>query len=154
MSFFAKNLRFLRNSRNLSQDAFAKSVGMNRGNIASYEKGLAEPNSVRLLKIARFFGVPLEAMIAEEFATSGVNYAEGGKPQPRLTKAEIEELHVEAERLERMYKGLKEFHALRDPEEEMNLRNMRDLSVDYERLVTLSDHILTLLNRLLDTHQK
>ncbi len=57
MSFIPQNLRYLRKLAELSQQALAKKVGLNRGNIASYEKGAAEPNTKNLLKIVRFFNI-------------------------------------------------------------------------------------------------
>lgn len=54
-----QNIRLLRKSRKLSQEDLAKSVGLNRGNIASYENGSAEPKICNLLKISRLFEVSM-----------------------------------------------------------------------------------------------
>lgn len=154
MSFFAKNLRFLRTSRRLSQEAFAKAVDLNRGNIASYEKGLAEPNSVKLLRIARFFNVPLEAMIEEELALSGKDFSLAGtqiqKPKPNAE--ELIALKAEAERLGRIMDGLKEFHLLRQQSEEVSPQNMRNLQVDYERLIDSASKMQSILQELVEIY--
>ena len=57
--FLNTNLRFLRKELNLSQEEMANRVGLNRGNIASYENGSAEPKICNLLKFAKIFGVSL-----------------------------------------------------------------------------------------------
>ena len=51
------NLRCLRRRLGLSQEELAQRVGLNRGNIASYEVGSAEPKLSNLLKISHALGV-------------------------------------------------------------------------------------------------
>jgi transcriptional regulator with XRE-family HTH domain len=51
------NIRALRKKLNLSQEELALRVGLNRGNIASYENGTAEPKICNLLKLSKIFGV-------------------------------------------------------------------------------------------------
>jgi len=58
-TYLSQNLRFLRKQRKLSQEEFAHRVGLNRGNIASYENGSAEPRICNLIKIATLFGVSI-----------------------------------------------------------------------------------------------
>ena len=43
-NFIASNLKVLRKSTGWSQTELAECVGLNRGNIASYESGCAEPS--------------------------------------------------------------------------------------------------------------
>lgn len=68
MNFIGQNLRYLRKQTNLSQQAFAEKIGLNRGNIASYEKGLAEPNSSKLIKITNYFKVDLADFINKDLS--------------------------------------------------------------------------------------
>lgn len=68
MNNIASNLRFLRKLAGLSQEQFAKKVGMNRGNIASYEKGNAEPNIEKLQRIVKYFDVSLVAFIQSDLS--------------------------------------------------------------------------------------
>lgn len=56
-NFIASNIRSLRKQRSLSQAELAEAVGLNRGNIASYEAGQAEPRICSLLRISKLFGV-------------------------------------------------------------------------------------------------
>jgi transcriptional regulator with XRE-family HTH domain len=57
--YLSANLRVLRKRLNLSQEELASRVGLNRGNIASYEKGTAEPKICNLLKFAQVFKVSI-----------------------------------------------------------------------------------------------
>ena len=68
MSSFSENLKFLRLQRKLSQEALARELLLNRGNIASYEKGSAEPNLRNLLRILRFFQVELSDMLERDLS--------------------------------------------------------------------------------------
>jgi transcriptional regulator with XRE-family HTH domain len=54
-----KNIRFLRKGLGWSQEELAVRVGLNRGNIASYENGTAEPKINNLLKMSAIFGVSI-----------------------------------------------------------------------------------------------
>ncbi len=58
-SHLSGNLRHLRRKLKLSQEELACRLGLNRGNIASYENGSAEPKICNLIKIAHFFQVSL-----------------------------------------------------------------------------------------------
>lgn len=55
----AENLRSLRKRMKWSQEELADKVGLNRGNIASYENGSAEPKICNLVKIAHLFNIPV-----------------------------------------------------------------------------------------------
>lgn len=55
----ASNMRHMRKRLGYSQEDLAQQVGLNRGNIASYEKGTAEPKLCNLLKFSQLFGVSI-----------------------------------------------------------------------------------------------
>jgi len=71
-SFLQQNLRCLRKRLEISQEQLAEKVGLNRGNIASYENASAEPKICNLLRLAHFFGVSIlhltQADLSEEAA--------------------------------------------------------------------------------------
>jgi transcriptional regulator with XRE-family HTH domain len=73
---FAKNLKFLRTQEKLSQEQFASKIGLNRGNIASYEKGTAEPNMSNLLKIVKYFNIDLSDIVEKDLTLSNEFSAE------------------------------------------------------------------------------
>ena len=56
-NFIASNLKVLRNRRGWSQSELAEKVNLNRGNIASYESGSAEPSICKLLRISNLLEV-------------------------------------------------------------------------------------------------
>ena len=53
-------LRELRRERGVSQQALADAVGVTRQTIIAIEKGKYLPSLTLALKIAKFFGVPVE----------------------------------------------------------------------------------------------
>ncbi len=57
--YLQNNIRFLRKRMSLSQEELANRLGLNRGNIASYENGSAEPKICNLLKMAGLFEVSI-----------------------------------------------------------------------------------------------
>lgn len=56
-NFIASNLKILRKRKGWSQTQLAEKVFLNRGNIASYESGSAEPSICKLLRISNLFEV-------------------------------------------------------------------------------------------------
>lgn len=58
-TFLDQNIRFLRRSLGWSQEELGTRIGLNRGNIASYENGTAEPKIGNLFKLADLFGVSI-----------------------------------------------------------------------------------------------
>ena len=64
--FLPTNIRLLRKQKQWSQEELATKVGLNRGNIASYENGTAEPKICNLLKMAHLFGVSLLSLIQSD----------------------------------------------------------------------------------------
>jgi transcriptional regulator with XRE-family HTH domain len=56
-TYLQRNIRFLRKAMGWSQEELAARIGLNRGNIASYENGTAEPKIGNLLKMSLLFGI-------------------------------------------------------------------------------------------------
>jgi transcriptional regulator with XRE-family HTH domain len=69
-SFLSSNIRVLRKQKKWSQEELASKVDLNRGNIASYENGTAEPKICNLLKMAKLFGVNLICLIQRDLSDS------------------------------------------------------------------------------------
>ncbi len=57
MDFIAVNLKYLRTKAGLSQGKFATQVGLNRGNVTSYERDVAKPSIDTIQEIVSFFQV-------------------------------------------------------------------------------------------------
>jgi transcriptional regulator with XRE-family HTH domain len=68
MSFFGQNIRFLRNSRQMSQSAFAEVFGLKRTAVGAYEEERAEPKVDLFVKIANYFGISLEDLVCRSLA--------------------------------------------------------------------------------------
>ncbi|MCC8154565.1 MAG: helix-turn-helix domain-containing protein [Tannerellaceae bacterium] len=70
MSKIGKNIKKIRNIRGLSQQAFADLFSLSRGNISSYEEFRAEPKIEIVLRIANYFGIPLEEFIEKDLSVN------------------------------------------------------------------------------------
>jgi transcriptional regulator with XRE-family HTH domain len=70
-NFIATNLRHLRKSKGWSQTELARRVSLNRGNIASYESGSAEPSICKLLRISNLFEVNPRDITRRNFLEAG-----------------------------------------------------------------------------------
>ncbi len=154
-NYIAKNLRYLRRGLKLSQEGLAKMIDMNRGNIASYEKGTAEPNAAKLMRISRFFSVSLSDFIEkdlEEFDKAPRNYRTDFKSlvalQASKTREEIEQILIEFERLEKIYEGQLELHNFQLSKYDTQTANTRMLINDHERLLEVSGEMLRLFKEI------
>lgn len=70
-NFISGNLRLLRKRQGWSQSQLAEKVNLNRGNIASYESGTAEPSICKLLRISRLFDVSTRDFTRKDFHLPG-----------------------------------------------------------------------------------
>jgi transcriptional regulator with XRE-family HTH domain len=70
MSQIGKNVKKIRNVRGLSQQAFADLFQLTRGNISSYEEFRAEPKLDVMLRIAKYFGIPLADFIEKDLSVN------------------------------------------------------------------------------------
>ena len=61
--YLSNNLRYLRSKSKLSQQRLANILDLSRSQIASYEAGIAEPNTKSLMNLSKFFGVLLHELI-------------------------------------------------------------------------------------------
>lgn len=68
-SYLSSNLRWLRKQKKWSQEELASKIDLNRGNIASYENGTAEPKICNLLKMAKLFSVNLICLVQRDLGT-------------------------------------------------------------------------------------
>ena len=58
-NYLNSNIRVLRKRFSYSQEELGKKIGLNRGNIASYENGSAEPKICNLLKLSILFRISI-----------------------------------------------------------------------------------------------
>jgi transcriptional regulator with XRE-family HTH domain len=141
------NLRHLRRSHQLSQEELAQQLGLNRGNIASYENGSAEPKLCNLLKIARFFQVSLMDITQHDLA---------------LGHSSSEVVHLGSngrQRLNELYERSKDFHAFLSglqtcyAYKAKSLRENGGLSREMEILMSYFDQLYEASAELAQEHQ-
>lgn len=66
MNAFAKQLKELRESSNLSQSELGKKLGFTQAGIAKWEAGTRSPSLDSLIKIAKFFKVTTDYLLGLE----------------------------------------------------------------------------------------
>jgi transcriptional regulator with XRE-family HTH domain len=178
MGYIGKNLRYLRQQAKLSQQNLARELGLNRGNIASYEKGGSEPNTANLLKITRFFGVDVVDFVEQDLSETNSNIValkKNDSPQALeqlLTKPSLPELleesrdhtrqeadsdlsktatEVLAERtlaLETIIKGMEQYYKMVKEKKDPKEILDPELNHDYLRLLGLSQELLDINRQL------
>jgi Predicted transcriptional regulators len=70
MTLIGKNIKKIRNVKGLSQQSFAEIFDLTRGNISSYEESRAEPKIEVIIKIANYFGIPLNDFIEKDLSVN------------------------------------------------------------------------------------
>lgn len=81
MSYFGTNLKLLRKRRSRSQADIATSLKLTRSSLSAYELGAAEPNFDTLIRISKYFNVPVDVFLKEdlnEFSDLRITNLENG----------------------------------------------------------------------------
>jgi transcriptional regulator with XRE-family HTH domain len=68
MNNFGKNLRYLREKNDHTQDDIEIFIGIKKTTWSHYENGKSEPSMERLIQISNFFGVTLNELIVDDLA--------------------------------------------------------------------------------------
>ena len=99
-SLLSGNIRCLRKQLKLSQEELGHKVGLNRGNIASYEKGTAEPKICNLLRLAHLFKVSILDLTRRDLsqAESALTNA-AGSPGPSIQSSFLDEYREKSDEL-------------------------------------------------------
>jgi len=113
-SRLATNIRHLRKQLQLSQEDLANKLGgLNRGNIASYEKGTAEPKICNLLNLSHFYKVSVIDLTSSDLqcpvalGTARNNYQYELKEED---KAVLEKFYAQAAELEKVMESVRVCH--------------------------------------------
>ena len=162
MSYFAQNLKFLRTSHKLSQEALGEKIGLNRGNIASYEKGSAEPSLTNLLKISRYFGIEvsnlLETNIENHYdllqSLSNKNVSSQNNLNAPLelessfrekllfNKRGLEDFRQKSDEMSKILEGFRQFHKFKMESAGPISDDVRKMADDYEKLMEVLEDVL------------
>ncbi len=174
MNFFSKNLRHLRNREGHSQEALAGMLGLNRGNIASYEKGTAEPNLANLMRIARFFNVDAAGLVETDLERnreilvilgeqSGDDRIDGQDPalftgelqkQLKISRETIESFKNRSDEMMKILEGFRQFHKYKMESGGELTEDMKQMALDYERLMGVLDEVLRSNQRLMELFEE
>ena len=79
MTKIGANIKKIRTTKGLSQQAFADLFDLTRGNISSYEENRAEPRIETMVQIANYFGIPLNQFITENLSIHEILKYNGDK---------------------------------------------------------------------------
>ncbi len=80
--FFGKNLKYIRNFKDLTQEECAHALGLKRSTYSGYENGNAQPSLQQLSIFARFFGVKIEDLLHKDLqAQGGLNAQQEQEPK-------------------------------------------------------------------------
>ncbi len=93
-----ENLKKLRKAKGLSYRRLAEQVGISHANLSEYEKNEITPSFENVLKICKFFNVPLEYLLL------------GEKSNFKYKDFELAELFNETDQLEDEYRTLIKSH--------------------------------------------
>jgi len=163
MTKISSNIKYLRTEKGLSQTAMAEAVGLKRGNIASYEKELAQPSIENLVKIADYFGIDIHQIVNEElqFSKKKVHQEknpfkifeesfpiQGLKDRVNALKGnhnaddKIKRLKDQNKDIQKMVDGFRAFHKMRMNSTEDATELNKKLSADYVNLLDILQTVL------------
>lgn len=155
MNHFADNLRFLRKSRKLSQEQLAEEVGLNRGNIASYEKGDAEPNMENTLKFVKYFNIDMSDMLEKDLTyevalNRELSHGNGDldfkmrshfMKELTLNKKRLSKYINQSDGMQRILEGFRQFHKFQMDSGVIS-EDVKKMADDYEKLLDVMEALL------------
>lgn len=147
-SYLATNIRFLRRQRQMSQEELAQRVGLNRGNIASYENGTAEPKICNLLKISELFGVTI-LDITQKNLSDPLEMSAASQNFARLN-------HGEQQLIEQFVERTREIEAFLHSMQtcyEFKTKSLQNVTRDAQCVMTYFDQLHEVSNTLLRQHK-
>lgn len=96
MNFLSKNIKHLRQLKNLSQEAFADYLKVTRSRIGSYEENRSSPSVDFLIELSSFFNIPIDILIKNDLTkTKDTSFIEVGNTKilfPIMVNEENENL--------------------------------------------------------------
>jgi len=146
--FLSDNIRFLRKQMDLSQEELATRVGLNRGNIASYEKGTAEPKLCNLLTLSKFFNVSLLDLTQRDLKNyDTVPLSLNGNSFSIEERPMLEEYLQRAGELNVVLESLNCFHCYKK-------KTIDEMPKDMQRLIFRFEELFEVTQVLMDSHQE
>ena len=152
-TFLATNLRLLRKDLNYSQEELAGKVGLNRGNIASYENGSAEPRICNLIKLATLFRVSIIDLTQRDLRKIKARSAHKLQDLSAIVDGDrqrMDEFVRKAEEIETVFKSLHNCCRFKTKTLGEVPRDMQILLMNFEQLHEAAQSLLCEHKALLD----
>lgn len=151
-NYLGQNIRHLRKQLSISQEELAARIGLNRGNIASYENGTAEPKICNLLKLAHIFGVSITDFTQKDL-TRDEDYLEA---QITFQVEQDEEIEVledyqkRAAELRKVIESLHTCHLFKVKSIEEMSKESQAMNANFEQMYELAGKAMHELEEILD----
>ena len=164
MTKISSNLKFLRSQKGLSQTAMAEAVGLKRGNIASYEKELAQPSIENLVKIADFFGVDIHQIVNDDlqqleshkemsdkvhfslfedkFSFQGLKDRVAALKSNHPSSEKLQQLNNQNQEIFKMVEGFKAYHKMRMHSAKAIDPLSNKIAADYDNVLEILELVL------------
>jgi len=150
-SILSNNIKHLRKSRKLSQQALADALSIKRSNIAAYESKNIEPRLRLILEMARLFDINVKDFIELDLS-SGVSYRSFNQPEydhnqeqavlEVSTDGDLEEFVEKSMKIRKVLEGFKAFYSFKK-------NNISTKSPDKDKLIYDIDSFIQLMEHLL-----
>jgi transcriptional regulator with XRE-family HTH domain len=143
--FLRDNLRTLRKRMNWSQGQLADKIGLNRGNIASYENGTAEPKICNLMKLAGLFKISVFDITHSNLKEDGIYQSAANRSangHAILQGTSLERYEKEAEDFGSAIKGLQCLSRLKIRDLDKLPDEVQSMTDYFEQLHSVSQHLL------------
>ncbi|NJC25236.1 helix-turn-helix transcriptional regulator [Neolewinella antarctica] len=143
-NFIGSNLRVLRKLKGWSQSQLAERVNLNRGNIASYESGNAEPSICKALRISKLFDVDPRDIIRrdlsdpQELLLAQIEHSQ----QEEIQRERLTQLRMEAKQLEELVRSSRTLFAYKRENIEQPCPAADLMSAHYEQLFEVTQQLL------------
>lgn len=137
------NLRALRKKMGISQEELAARMGINRGNIASYENGSAEPKMAYMVKFSELFDVPLI-----DLATRNLSNPEASGPgnrHPSVSASDqnnLEQFSSRAGELQAVLAGFNSYHRYKMKSLDALPKDLQMMVINFEELFEVADVLM------------
>lgn len=153
--FLQQNIRCLRKKLNLSQEELAGRLGLNRGNIASYENGSAEPKICNLLKISGLFEVSIIDLTQKDLSQeTALEVAKDSFQRNNLAeKPVLSEYFEQAAEMEKLFQSIFTCQQFQLKKSEPLPRELQFVQMNFEQLYDGSLALLKQYKALLDLIQ-
>ena len=139
------NIRALRKRQSWSQEELADKIGLNRGNIASYENGSAEPKICNLVKIAHLFKLSVFDLTHSNLQDESTFKQATGKQQNGhqvIETSSLQHYFKEAEDFQNAFTGLQCLFRLNSKNAGELPEEMQFLQKQFEQLHSVAEHLL------------